>query len=73
MTSASHAEGRQFDPGQVYEWDKVLHGDTRWRKEVRVLTLGPRLLPRPVPGATTVLSAEIPIPVDTDETLHTGT
>ena len=22
MTSASHAEGRQFDPGQVYSWYK---------------------------------------------------
>ena len=25
MTSASHAEGRQFDPGQVYDSQQVVH------------------------------------------------
>ena len=29
MTSASHAEGRQFDPGQVYSMKQILRYDTR--------------------------------------------
>ena len=33
MASASHAEGRQFDPGQVYKWDTVRGTESLARPE----------------------------------------
>ena len=31
MTSASHAEGRQFDPGQVYSWSESTDRNSAYR------------------------------------------
>ena len=42
MTSASHAEGRQFDPGQVYSCSRALqHNDDTWDVRRMLSLLGP--------------------------------
>ena len=40
MTSASHAEGRQFDPGQVYAYLSDVAVERRHRQRITQLRLG---------------------------------
>ena len=51
MTSASHAEGRQFDPGQVYKWETVRGTESLARPEQWLAgeVAGPLGVPGPSP------------------------